>query len=236
MPEAAQGPVAVLGTGKVARALAEKLTTAGNRVVLGSRDPRKTLAATSTNDRGTTPFAWWHDQHQQVELLPLPDAAAAGRVVINAVRGIQSLDTLSAAGAEHLADKPLLDASLPLDYTGGTPPTLTIANTDSLAEQIQRAFPATAVVKALTSVSYSLMIAPEHLIGPHDMFIAGNDPAAKTAVRQVLSALGWPSNWVTDLGPLSAARAIEVYSRLHYELARTLQTWDFNLRIVRSER
>jgi len=44
----------------------------------------------------------------------------------------------------------LIDASNPLDFSKGMPPTLSICNTDSLGESIQRAFPEAKVVKAPT--------------------------------------------------------------------------------------
>ena len=51
---------------------------------------------------------------------------------------------------------------------------------DSLAEQIQRAFPGTRVVKALNTVTASVMVDPGSLPEPTDLFIAGDDDGAKT--------------------------------------------------------
>lgn len=42
-----------------------------------------------------------------------------------------------------------MDAALLLDLSDGMPPTLTVANTDGLGEQAQRAFPRAKVVKTL---------------------------------------------------------------------------------------
>jgi predicted dinucleotide-binding enzyme len=47
----------------------------------------------------------------------------------------------------------LIDVANPLDFSQGMPPTLGVCNTDSLGEQIQRAFPETKVVKALTTIA-----------------------------------------------------------------------------------
>jgi hypothetical protein len=45
------------------------------------------------------------------------------------------------------------DISNPLDLSRGMPPSLFVSNTDSLGEQIQRAFPGVKVVKALNTVN-----------------------------------------------------------------------------------
>src|SRR5262245_2606968 len=77
------------------------------------------------------------------------DAARTAEVVINATSGQASLAALTMAGAENLAGKVLIDVTNPLDFSRGMPPTLTVAITDSLGEQIQRAFPDALVVKTL---------------------------------------------------------------------------------------
>jgi hypothetical protein len=50
---------------------------------------------------------------------------------------------LEQVGAENLAGKVLLGPALLPDVTDGFPPALTVANTDSLGEQIQRNYPGT---------------------------------------------------------------------------------------------
>ena len=64
-----------------------------------------------------------------------------------------SLEALKAAGAENLQGKVLIDVSNPLDFSKGMPPTHSVCNTDSLGEQIQRAYPTEKVVKALNTVT-----------------------------------------------------------------------------------
>lgn len=69
-----------------------------------------------------------------------------------------TLDVLRAAGAENLEGKALIDVANQLDFSAGMPPTLFVGNTDSLGEQIQRAFPAAKVVKSLNTVNSGVMV------------------------------------------------------------------------------
>src|SRR5687767_426874 len=121
--------VGVLGTGMVGHALADRLTELGHEVRMGARSPDNEAArswAESVGDNGSAGnFA---------------DAAGFGEVVINATSGAHTLDALGQAGAEALSGKVLIDVSNPL-APGPDGMALSVANTDSLAEQIQRAFP-----------------------------------------------------------------------------------------------
>jgi predicted dinucleotide-binding enzyme len=141
--------IAILGTGIVGRTLATGLSQAGHDVLMGTRDVAETLARTEGDAMGNPPFGEWQREHAEVQLVPFAEAASTGEVVINATSGTGSLDALAAAGP-GLDDKVLVDVANPLDFSHGMPPTLSVANTDSLAEQIQQRFQGAKVVKALT--------------------------------------------------------------------------------------
>jgi hypothetical protein len=98
------------------------------------------------------------------------EAAASAEIVVNATSGHASLAALEMAGAAYLAGKPLIDVANPLDFSHGMPPTLTVAVTDSLGEQIQRAFPEAHVVKTLNTVNSGRDGPPRYARrGPHDV-------------------------------------------------------------------
>lgn len=145
--------ISVLGTGMVGRALAGRLAELGHDVVIGTRDVEQTLARTESSDaRGTPPYAAWQQVNPQVSLVPFAAAGAHAELVVNATTaGAVSLAALEEVGEANLAGKVLLDLALSLDRSEGTPHLL-FANTDSLGEQIQRAFPAAHVVKPLHTV------------------------------------------------------------------------------------
>jgi predicted dinucleotide-binding enzyme len=224
--------IAVLGTGPVGQTVAAKLADSGHEVVVGTRDPRATLARTEPDNFGNPPFPVWHEAHPAIGLAGPAEAAAPAELIVNASHGAGSIPVLEAAGEENLAGKVLIDIANPLDFSGGMPPTLTIVNTDSLAEQIQRRFPRARVVKALNTVNAYLMVDPGQLAGgDHSIFVSGNDPDAKKTVSELLASLGHTD--IIDLGDISTARGTEMYLALWVRLWGALGTPNFNIKVVR---
>ena len=185
--------IGIIGTGMVGKALAAKLVEIGHDVVMGTRNVGQTLARPEKDRATNQTFAEWHKQNAKVKLGTFQDAARHGEVVISATSGAASLDPLKQAGAANLKGKILMEVSNPLDFSKGMPPTLSVCNTDSLGEQIQRAFPDVKVVKTLNTTNASMMINPRKVAdGDHTMFVCGNDAAAKTAVTGYLKEwFGW---------------------------------------------
>ncbi|MEM7152322.1 MAG: NAD(P)-binding domain-containing protein [Myxococcota bacterium] len=215
--------IAVLGTGMVGTTLASKMVERGHEVMMGSR--------TADNEKAR---AWVEASGERARHGTFEDAARFGDWVFNCTSGMASLKALEAAGAEALGDKILVDVANPLDFSQGFPPRLSVANDDSLGEQIQRAFPRTRVVKALNTVTCTVMVEPSRVPGEHDIFVCGDDEAARAAVAGFLKEdFGWPT--VTDLGALSNARATEAWLLLWTRLYGRLGHADFNLRVVTAE-
>jgi 8-hydroxy-5-deazaflavin:NADPH oxidoreductase len=211
----------VLGTGPAGRTLATKLVELGHEVQMGSRQ--------AGNERAV---AWARDAGDRAREGSFADAAHFGEVVLNATTGTASLEALHAAGAEHLDDKLLVDVSNPLDFSAGMPPTLTVCNTDSLGEQIQREFPGARVVKALNTVNAGVMVDPGIVPGSHTIFICGNDAAAKQQLAELLESFGWPGEDVMDLGDITAARGMEMYLPLWLRLLGAAGTPHLNVKVL----
>ena len=142
-----------------------------------------------------------------------------------------SLAALDAAGTDNLAGKVVVDVSNPLDFSQGMPPTLTVCNTDSVAEQIQARFPAARVVKTLNTVNADVMVHPEIVPGGHTMFLCGNDAGAKADVRALLESFGWPAADLLDLGDIAGARGIEMYLPLWLRLWGATGTGHLNIKV-----
>lgn len=223
--------IAVLGTGMVGQALAGRLAELGHAVVVGTRDPEATSARTEADGMGNPPFSAWHEEHQQVALATFADASAGADLVVNASSGAATLELLHRAGAENLAGKVLLDIANPLDFSQGFPPSLFVKDTDSLGEQVQRAFPQTRVVKALNTLTAGLMVHPRSLGQSSTVFVSGDDLEAKATVTMLLESFGHDD--VIDLGPLETARGTEMLLPIWLRLMNALGTAQFNLKIVR---
>ena len=171
--------IAILGRGRVGAALGQALSAAGHEVTLAGREPGAAARA-----------------------------AAGARIVVNATPGDGSVERLSALRAE-LDGRILIDvANATVDGPDGLPGALRYPD-GSLAERLQAALPGTRVVKALNTMLYSVMTAPTALASPPTAFLSGADPEAKREVAALLGDLGWPQDWITDLGGIESARAVE---------------------------
>jgi 8-hydroxy-5-deazaflavin:NADPH oxidoreductase len=216
--------IGVLGTGTVGETVASKLVEVGHEVKMGSRE--------AGNEKAT---AWAAGAGDGASEGTFADAAEFGELVVNATAGQHSLEALELAGATLLAGKVVWDIANPLDFSQGFPPSLTVASTDSLAEQIQRAHPEAKVVKALNTVTTAVMVDPSSLGDSSNLFICGDDASAKAQVIEILETFGWLSGDIIDLGDISAARGMEAYLLLWIRMMSALEGPNFNVRIVKPD-
>lgn len=207
--------IAILGSGDVARFLGNGFRAAGHEVTLGTRDPEATRSRES-----------WRD----VDLPLAGYADLAGEVFVNATSGDGSLTALQAVGAA-LDGKVVIDASNALDFSQGFPPSLFVSNTDSLAEQLQRALPQVRLVKMFNTMAHEVMVDPAGLGQESTIFLAGNDADARRTAADLARELGWVD--VLDLGDLTAARGLEMYVPLWLRLYGAVGHPLFNIKVVR---
>lgn len=186
--------VGILGSGDVARALAEGFLLHGHEVMLGTRNTAK--------------LEPWRVNHPKAGVGSFEDAAKSGEVIVLAVKGGAAADALRAAGGANLRAKPIIDATNPIADAPPTNGVLKFFTTldDSLMERLQREFPDARFVKAFNSVGNACMVDPKFKGGKPTMFICGNDESAKRVVTRILEQFGWES---ADMGGVEAARAIE---------------------------
>ena len=213
--------IGIFGTGIVGTTLGSGFITAGDEVRIGSRTAGNPSAAD-----------WVRTNGRSASQGTFADAAQYGEILLNCTAGSASLDALKLAGKENMKGKMLIDVANPLDVSKGMPPALTVCNTDSLGEQIQREFPDVTVVKALNTVNCSVMVNPSLVPGQHDLFICGNNQSAKAEVMELLkNRFGWKS--FVDLGDISGARMMEMYVTLWVRLYGQFKSPNFNIRIVK---
>lgn len=209
--------IGLLGTGHVAQALAAGWARAGHDIVLGSRRPENTDLLAELKElldagvRVGTPSG----------------AAAHAEVLVNATPGTASMAVLESIGAAALDGKVLLDVAVGfLEDESLSHPVV------SLGEEIQRAFPATPVVKTFSTIDRVVMVDPGSLSGPATIFLSGDDAAAKRTVSGLLADLGWSEESVLDLGGIETARGQEHFALLFVGIARAIDSFAFGIRVV----
>src|SRR5262245_62799659 len=116
--------IGILGTGMVGSALGSKLVERGHDVMMGSR--------TRDNEKAV---AWTKSAGARSSQGTFADAAKFGEVFLNCTSGTNSIEALRQANADELGDRILIDVANPLVFAAGSPPTLSVSNTDSLGEE-----------------------------------------------------------------------------------------------------
>jgi hypothetical protein len=209
-----------LGSGDVAKALARGFVATGHAVKLGTRDPKSGKLDAFAQELG-----------RSASLGTFSEAAEFGEVVVLAVLGSAALEAIRLAGPARFHGKVVIDTTNPLLFHGeNAPPELFVGTTDSLGEQVQRALPEAHVVKAFNVVGNAHFYQPKFPGGPPDMFICGNDAAAKRTVAGLLHAFGWPA---LDIGGIDGARSLEPLCLLWVRTAFALGNFNIAFHLLR---
>uniref|UniRef100_A0A3B4Z5U9 Metalloreductase STEAP4-like n=1 Tax=Stegastes partitus TaxID=144197 RepID=A0A3B4Z5U9_9TELE len=166
----------IFGTGDLGRSLGQRLLQSGYRVVYGSRRPHSC---------GPLP--------QGAQVMTHQEAAQSANLIFICVHRehYEFLKTL----APHLEGKVLVDLSNNLKKN---------KYPEANAAYLQRLVPKAAVVKGLNTLSAWAL--QNGLLAGKQVYLCGNNAAAKQAVAEMATKLGLA---VLDRGSLSAAREIE---------------------------
>jgi predicted dinucleotide-binding enzyme len=210
--------VGVFGTGNVGQVLATGMLGLGHEVMLAGRE--------ASNEKA---LAWAKKNGERASVGTFADAAAFGEIIILATLWTGTENALKLAGPERLRGKLVIDATNPLAM-GPTGPSLAIGHTDSGGEQVQRWLPGAHVVKCWNTVGNALMVNPNLPGGKPDMFIAGNDAAAKKTVGEILTAFGWET---VDIGGIEGARLLEPLCILWVKYGVATGTWMHAFKLLR---
>ena len=211
--------IGVLGTGVTGQTIASKLVALGHDVMLGSREEANPQAV-----------VWAKEEGHNALYGSFMNAAEFGEIIFNCTLGTASLEALHLAGERNLGGKVLIDTANPIDHSAGAWK-LTVCNTDSLGEQIQREFPTAKVVKTLNTVNVNVIVDPNKLIEKTDVFVSGNDIEAKATVVRILKEwFGWRE--VIDLGDITTSRSVEMYMMLWHDIRGAISAQRFNIKLV----
>src|SRR5215471_21637310 len=165
--------IAIIGTGNVGSALARGLKKSSHRVVLGARK----ITDSATQDLAADAGA---------ELTSPAEAAKAAELVILALPWDVAEGAVKALG--DLSGKIVIDCMNPLGMIGGAL-ALLLGHVTSGGEAVAARLPGARVVKTLNQVGAEMMADNSGLAHRPVMFMAGNDPEAKSVVAAVLTDL-----------------------------------------------
>lgn len=188
--------IAILGSGNVGSGLAAAAVSAGHEVVLTARTAghaEKAAADTGAVAAPTNAAA----------------VATADLVVIAVPHG--AVVEVVAELADVLAGKVVVDATNPVNDTYTD---LTTSGV-SAGEALQKQLPGVAVVKAFNTTFASRYAAPTEDGAPVDVFLVGDNSAAKRTVGEFARSLGFR---VIDAGGLRLARSLEEMAFLNISL------------------
>ena len=182
--------IAIIGTGKVGRALGPEFAAQGHTIIYGSRDPSQRTLASLIEKTGPDASATTQ-----------PEAAAAADIVVLAVPGMLAADITRSLG--DLSDKIIIDPTNPMERSMMT---FTHGVATSNAEMIQEIAPDADVVKAFNTLSWETMIDPDSSGGPVSIPLAGNSGKAKNVVAKLVEGMGLEP---IDVGPVENAHWVE---------------------------
>jgi predicted dinucleotide-binding enzyme len=218
--------IGILGTGTVGQTIGSALIAKGHEVMMGSRS--------ITNEKA---IAWVAKNGSKACNGIFEDVARFGEIIFICVNGAITYDALQQAGADNFNDKVVIDVTNPLDFSNGMPPSLLpkYCNTYSLGEEVQKFLPGAKVVKALNTVTATLMV-NANLVndGNHNLFICGNDIDAKNKVKHLLAEnFNWKPENILDFGSIKSARLTEAIVPFWVGVMLLLETPMFNYHVVK---
>jgi predicted dinucleotide-binding enzyme len=211
--------IGILGTGDVGRALGTGFAALGHDVMMGSREAKNEKA-----------LAWASKVGARASSGTFAEAAEFGEVVVIATLWTGTESAIRLAGPGRFAGKVVIDVTNPLDFSAGMPPRLAVGHTDSGGEQVQRWLPAARVVKCFNTVGHAHMVNPRFPGGPPDMFLCGDDAAAKTVVGKICADFGWPT---IDIGGIEGARVLEPLCILWVVCGLRWGSWNHAFKMLR---
>jgi hypothetical protein len=185
--------IGIIGAGNMGSAFAKRLAAAGHQVSITAQDLSHAEQAASAAGGS-------------VRAVPQGQIAAGADLLVLATPYTAAAEALNGAG--DVSGKTVIDISNPgkPDFSG-----LLVGLTTSAAEEIQRAVPGARVVKAFNTI-FAQVLGSEPGAARPQVFYAGDDEAAKEAVRGLIESAGFEA---VDAGPLSNARYLEPLAMLN---------------------
>jgi 8-hydroxy-5-deazaflavin:NADPH oxidoreductase len=193
--------ITIIGTGNMARGIATRALEGGHGVTLLGTEQAKAEALAAE----------------------LPGEAQAGAVgdplsgdVVVLAVWYQAVPDVLARYGDQLDGKVVVDITNPVDPETYAP--LSVEE-GSVAQHIASRAPGAEVVKAFTTTFAGTLVEGAVAGQPLDVFLAGDDDAAKATVRRLVEDGGMRA---VDAGPLARARELEALGYLHMAVQQSL--------------
>ncbi len=211
--------IGILGSGDVGQKLGSEFAALGHDVKMGTRDPNSEKIK-----------AWVAKNGPRASAGTFQEAASFAELAVLATLWSGTENAIRLANPKNLAGKTVMDTTNPLIFYPDAPPALALGHTDSAGEQVQRWLPEARVIKVFNMIGNAHMVTPQFPGGPPDMFICGNDKAAKAKVTEICSDFGWP---VIDIGGIEGARLLEPLAMLWILYGVRSGTWNHAFKLLR---
>ena len=187
--------IGIIGSGAVAKSLAQGFIKNNFEVMMGTRDTSKLKDFIEQN--GNT-----------IKIGSFEETAQYGEIIILAVKGTKAKSAVELAEIKNLNGKTVIDTTNPI---ADAPPIngviqLFTGPNDSLMEQLQKLSAEINFVKAFSCIGSAFMVNPDFEGIQPTMFICGNNENAKKEVTEILTKFNWETE---DMGKVESARAIE---------------------------
>lgn len=210
--------VGIIGSGLVGQQLGHGFLRLGHEVKIGTRDTSK------LND-------WLKQAGTKASVGSTENVAKYGELIVIATAWAGTENAINLAGKENFSGKIVIDVTNPLDFSNGFPPKFAVNVGNSAGEQIQRMLPGSKVVKAFNIINAYVMINPKREEGDPDLFIAGNDQAAKDKVKSIAEQWGWKS--VIDTGDISQALFLEALTQIWIGYAAKTNKYEHAFKLLK---
>jgi len=211
--------VTIIGAGNMGRGIGTRAVAGGHSVTFIDRNPEQAETVASEIKASAKNGA-------QISTANLDDANL-GDVVVLAVPYGANIELTKQLGTK-LNGKVVVDIANPLNATYDG---LATQPDSSSAEDVAKAtVPDAKVVKAFNTTFAGTLLEGQVAGRPLDVFIAGDDEAAKRKIEQLAKDGGMRP---IDVGPLSHSRQIEGIQLLHITLQGSLGTnWGSTIKIL----
>jgi len=212
--------IAVLGgSGHQGRGLAQRLTMAGERVIVGSRDP----------DRARAAIAGWPSNARAVDATTNGDATARAEVAILAVPFPSVAALLAEISGQFKPDTLVIDVTVPVTFAGGQMKMIDVAE-GSAAQHVRAQLP------SHVRLAGAFKTIPAHLLDELerpldcDEFVCGDSDGARSQASALVQLL--PGLRAVDVGALSRAESVEHLTALAIAINRRHKIHDARFRVV----